>query len=175
MKKILLLIVIAFSQNSTAQQLENKYKIELGLQGVSVGTELPISQKFLADISVGWGGISDFSDSGVSYEWSGNSNSIFARGQIRYYLNRERREAKGHSLKNNAGSFVSFQTKYYFSGVEEYEVGKYWLNELQFGQQLPLGNHIIFRYHVGIGNANDLDYNYNKFYPSVGFAVGYSF
>ena len=175
MKKILLLTLIAFGQYTNAQDLENKYKVELGLQGISIGTEIPLSQKFLADVNLGWGGISDFSDSGVFYEWSGKSNSIFARGQVRYYFNRERRQSKGHSLKNNAGTFLAFQTKYYFSGIEEYEVGKYWLNELQFGQQLPMGNHFIFRYHLGIGNANDLDYNYNTFYPTLGFAFGYSF
>ena len=108
MKKILLLTLIAFGQYTNAQDLENKYKVELGLQGISIGTEIPLSQKFLADVNLGWGGISDFSDSGVSYEWSSKSNSIFARGQVRYYFNRERRQSKGHSLKKQRRYIFSF-------------------------------------------------------------------
>lgn len=176
MKKTLLFTLFILSTKFTSAQtsLENKYKVELGLQGISIGTEIPINNVFLSDINLGWGGINDFSESGVSYEWSQKSNSLFIRGQIRYYFNRERRLKKGHSLKNNAGTFIALQTKYYFKGIEAYNIGKYWLNELQFGQQLPLGNHFIFRYHLGIGNASDLDYHNNKIYPTLGFAFGYT-
>ena len=179
MKRIFLTLgVILFSQITNAQtKLENNYKIELGLQGISLGTEIPLSDKFLADINLGWGGITDFWHNGISYEWSKYSNSIFARGQVRYYLSRERREEKGHSLKNNAGTFIAYQTKFYFSGTDYYspQVGKSWLNEVQFGQQLPLGNHFIFRYYAGIGNGYDFDYKNSKFYPALGLAFGYAF
>lgn len=179
MKKTLILSgMFLLSQIISAQtKLENSYKVEVGLQGISVGTEIPINDKFLADVNIGWGGITDFWTNGISYEWSNNSNSIFARAQVRYYFNRERRSEKGHSLKNNSGTFVAFQSKFLFSGTKYYspQVGKSWLNELQFGQQLPLGNHFIFRYYGGIGNASDLEYNQNKVYPALGFALGYSF
>ncbi|MEN2436861.1 hypothetical protein AAH994_15715, partial [Weeksellaceae bacterium A-14] len=128
--------LILFSQIISAQtKLENIYKVEIGLQGLSVGTEIPLNDKFLADVNIGWGGITDLWHNGISYEWSKNSNSIFARGQIRYYINRERREEKGHSLKNNAGTFLAYQTKFLFSGTDYYspQVGKSWLNEIQFG------------------------------------------
>lgn len=177
-KTLLLFGIILLSQFITAQvKLENTYKIEIGIQGVSVGTEIPINNKFLADVNFGWGGITDFWTNGISYEFSTDSNSVFLRGQLRYYLNRERRSAKGHSLKNNAGTFLAFQTKYLFSGIDYYSspVGKSWLNEIQFGQQLPLGKYFIFRYYTGIGNASDLDYNKNKVYPALGFAFGFAF
>ncbi|MGV4413295.1 hypothetical protein [Chryseobacterium sp. T1] len=177
MKKTFLIAGIIFlSQIISAQtKFENNYKLEIGLQGVSFGTEIPINDKFLADVNLGWGGITDFWHNGISYEWTNNSNSIFARAQIRYYLSRERRSQKEYSLKNNSGTFVAFQTKYLLSGMKYYPVGKSWLNEIQFGQQLPLGNHFIFRYYAGIGNASDLDYKQNKIYPALGFALGYSF
>lgn len=170
--------VVALYQITNAQaKPENIYKIEIGIQGVSAGTEFPLSDKFLADVNLGWGGITDLWHNGISYEWSKNSNSLFARGQVRYYLSRERREEKGHSLKNNAGTFIAYQTKFYFSGTDYYspQVGKSWLNEVQFGQQLPLGNHFIFRYYAGVGNGYDLDYYNSKFYPAVGFSFGYAF
>lgn len=179
MKKNLFIAgAIFLSQIISAQtKLENIYKAEIGLQGISAGTEIPLSNQFLADVNLGWGGVTDFWHSGISYEWTKNSNSIFARAQVRYYLNRDRREEKGHSLKNNAGTFLALQTKYLFSGTDYLspQVGKSWLNELQFGQQLPLKNHFIFRYHAGLGYAADLDYNQSKVYPAVGFAFGYAF
>ena len=69
MKRIILtLSVILFSQITNAQtNLENNYKIELGLQGISVGTEIPLSDKFLADINLGWGGITDLCHYCISY------------------------------------------------------------------------------------------------------------
>ncbi|WP_300672152.1 hypothetical protein [Soonwooa sp.] len=177
MKKTLLFSGIIFlSQLFSAQtKLDQIYKVELGLQGISVGSEIPISNKFLVDVNIGYGGIIDFWSNGISYEWTNNSNSMFARGQLRYYISRERREEKGHSLKNNAGTFVAFQSKYLFSGTKIEAVGKSWLNELQFGQQLPIGSHIIFRYYGGVGNAADLDNKLNKVYPALGFAFGYAF
>lgn len=176
MKKLLFATCIGiYSPFAFAQELERNYKVELGFQGISVGAELPVGNKFLADVQLGWGGVTDFNGNGIAYEWSSRSRSAFLKGQMRYYLNRERRATKGRSLRHNAGTFLAFQTKYYFNGVEDYQIGKYWLNELQFGQQLPMGNHFFYRYHVGIGYANDLDYNYTTFYPAIGLGFGFSF
>ncbi|MEO6830735.1 MAG: hypothetical protein ABI378_00820 [Chitinophagaceae bacterium] len=175
---IILCSQIVFAQLDSAQtKLENRYKVEFGIQGISVGTEIPLNDRFLADVNLGWGGVPDLWHNGLTYDWSKNCNSFFARGQVRYYLNRERRKKKGHSLKNNAGTFIAYQTKFLFSGTDYYspKVGKSWLNEIQFGQQLPLGNHFIFRYYGGIGNGYDLDYKNSEFYPALGFAFGYTF
>lgn len=157
-------------------KLENVYKAEIGIQGISIGAELPFAKNMLADVNVGWGGVNNFDNNGLSYSWSGgNNNSGFLRGQLRYYLNRERREAKGHSLKNNAGIFLAYQTKFMFSrdSYHFYKSPSNWLNEIQFGQQLPLGKHFIFRYQAGVGLATKTDYHTSRFYPALGFAFGY--
>ena len=176
-KLILMGLSIGFHMMSAQTTLQNIYKAEAGFQGLSVGSEIPLNDRFLIDVNLGYGGVTDVWHNGISYEWSKNSNSIFARGQIRYYLNRERRKRKGHSLRNNAGTFVAYQTKFYFSGTNYFspQVGRSVLNEIQFGQQLPIGNHIIFRYYGGVGNGYDIDYKNSKFYPAVGFAFGYAF
>lgn len=177
-QKLTLVFLSLFFQTAIAQlKLENIYKSELGIQGLSIGSEIPLNDKFLLDANLGYGGITDLWHNGISYEWTKNSNSVFIRGQIRYYLNRERRESKDHSLKNNAGTFVAYQAKFYFKGTDYFspQVGKSLLNEIQLGQQLPLGNHIIFRYYGGLGNGYDLDYNHSQFYPAIGFSFGYAF
>jgi hypothetical protein len=176
MKPFLLLCgTILISQIISAQEkLENIYKIELGIQGASIGIEIPIADNLLADVNFGWGGITDFSHGGISYEWSTNSNSFFARGQLRYYLNRKRRAEKRRSLKSNSGTFIAYQTKFCFQGSKYLQVGKNWLNELQFGQQLPLGRHFIFRYYAGVGSGYDIDYKNGAAYPALGFTFGYT-
>lgn len=40
-------LAIANAQEKQPANLENIYKVEIGLQGISAGTELPISNKFI--------------------------------------------------------------------------------------------------------------------------------
>ena len=112
----------------------------------------------------------------TSDEFSEDSRSLFFRGQLRYYLNRERRFEKNRSLRNNAGSYIAYQTRFLFNGgIHGYNVvGKVWHNEIHFGQQLPLGKRFTFRYRLGVGHAFDVDYNNHAIYPAVGFAFGFA-
>jgi hypothetical protein len=93
---------------------------------------------------------------------------------LRYYISRENRENKNRSLVNNAGSFIGIQSKFNFNGNKDY-IGKTLLTDVHFGQQLPLGNRFIFRYHIGVGYANNFDLNYNTLYPAFNFTFGYTF
>lgn len=174
MKQIFTSLAAVFALGfATAQtNLQNIYKIELGFQGISAGTELPIAKNLLTDLNVGYGGITDVWTNGLNYEWNSNSSSIFARAQLRYYISRDRREEKGHNMANNAGTFVALQTKFTFQGKKDDFVGKTSFSELQFGQQLPIGQRIFFRYHAGLGYGRDVDHNIGRMYPALGFAFG---
>lgn len=175
MKKTFLYILIALGSFVYSQTpLENKYKIEAGFHGINIGTEIPLNNFFLADINLGWGGIYDLSGDDFSYEWSDKNSGYFVKGELRYYVSRKRRENKGHTLKNNSGSFVAFQSKYIFKENANFS-GKVWMNEFHFGQQFALDKHFIFRYHIGLGVARDVDYNYNSAYLAAGLILGYTF
>lgn len=181
MKKLMTLIgatgfIFANAQETQTTKLENLYKVEVGIQGVSAGTELPISNKFLGDLGIGWGGLYDFQD-GISYAWGGGKSTLFLRGQLRYYLNRDRRQAKGHSLQSNSGTFLALQTKFLplQNSYHFYKSETNWLNEVQFGQQLPLGQHLLFRYQIGVGFGTKTDYHHTDTYPALGATLGYRF
>lgn len=168
--------VFANAQEKQTPKLENLYKVEVGIQGISVGTELPLSDKFLADLDIGWGGVYDFQD-GISYAWGEGNSALFLRGQLRYYFNRERRETRGHSLLSNAGTFIAYQTKFLplKNSYHFYRSETNWLNEIHFGQQLPLGKHLLFRYQAGVGFGTKTDYHQTDIYPALGATFGYRF
>ena len=88
-----------------------------------------------------------------------------------YYFNKDKREERGHSLLNNTGSFVGFQSKMVFNK----NVDDVLTNDIYFGQQLPLGKHWIYRYHVGLGLGFNLAQGFGVIYPTIGSSFGYSF
>ena len=72
------------------------------------------------------------------------------------------------------GGFWRVQSKFNFNGNKDY-IGKVLMTDVHFGQQLPLGNHFVFRYHVGLGYAKNFDYQYTSLYPALNVAFGYHF
>ncbi|ATC36916.1 hypothetical protein HZQ75_16160 [Elizabethkingia anophelis] len=172
------IINITFAQenNQNNSNLRDFFKIEIFVDKVNLGYELPISDKFLIDFAAGVSAANDFRDGTQGIKWVDNGTSylgLFFRGQVRYYFNRNSREKRGHSLVNNAGSFLGFQSKYNFNGNKD--IGKVLLNELHFGQQLPLGKKIFFRYHAGVGYGYNFGEKYNSIYPALGLVLGYAF
>lgn len=78
---------------------------------------MPINKRFLVDINTGVGRANLIGTNPSEY-YLGSSNEeffygIFIKGQLRYYLNRERRAVKNRSLRNNTGSFMlAIQTQF---------------------------------------------------------------
>lgn len=179
MKKSITVCAIAASALIPAQNtLEKQAKIEVGFQGINLGYDLPVSKNVLLALHAGISGVNDFKDGTIAYKLGSFSDeknyTLFFAVQGRYYISRERRETRNHSLRNNSGTFVGWQSKINFSGNNA-DIGKTWMNDLHFGQQLPLFNQFIFRYHIGAGYGTDLDYKSGSLYPAVAATVGYYF
>ena len=182
MKKItllsmLLVSILSFSQEKKSS-LSNFFKIEGFIDKIGIGYEYPINDRLLLDLNTGIGGANIIYPNEISYKLGKDNDisysGIFIKGQLRYYISRENRENKTRSLVNNAGSFIGIQSKFNFNGNKDY-IGKTLLTDVHFGQQLPLGNRFIFRYHIGVGYANNFDLNYNTLYPAFNFTFGYTF
>lgn len=182
MKRIFLLLTLLFSILSYSQKsntpLTSFFKIEGFVDKIGVGYELPINEKFLLDLNAGIGGANIIQPNDVSYKLGKNDDltysGLFIKGQLRYYISRENRANKNRSLSNNSGSFIGLQSKFNFNGNKDY-IGKTLLTDVHFGQQLPLGNRFIFRYHIGVGYANNFDLKYSSLYPAFNIAFGYTF
>jgi len=175
---VLFLFLVAFSnaQNRGKTELHNFFKIEAPFDKISLGYEIALNEKFVLDLTAGLGAANRFRNSMgenamvMDYLESG---PLFI-AHLKYYFSRKRRERKGHSLLTNAGSFWGFQSKFNLNGNGE-ELGKVWMNEFHFGQQLPWGRDVFFKYHVGIGRATILDTREYQPYFAIGFGFGYAF
>lgn len=169
--------MLSYSQKNNTS-LTNFFKIEGFVDKIGVGYELPINDKFLLDLNAGIGGANIIQPNNVGYKLGKNNDltysGLFIKGQLRYYISRENRANKNRSLSNNSGSFIGLQSKFNFNGNKDY-IGKTLLTDIHFGQQLPLGNNFIFRYHVGVGYANNFDLKYGSLYPAFNIAFGYAF
>lgn len=184
MRKLLLslflLPFVAFSQTERSAALENLFKLEAGFQGFNVGYELPLSKKLLLNADGGVGPAIKVYDN--LYDGSGiqmvaaEHNKVyvspFLRAGLRLYVNRERRAQKEHSLVNNAGSFIGFQSKFVFNAKS---FGNTLATDLHFGQQLPIGSNFIIRYHAGIGLGINVENSAATPYPALGASFGYVF
>lgn len=180
MKKTYLFLTLLFSLSVYCQNNETSlspiFKIEGFVDKIGLGYELPINNNLLLDLNAGYGGANIIQPNQISYKLGKDDDKsyggIFLKGQLRYYLNREKRAAHNRSLKHNAGSFIGLQTKFNLNGNKAY-TGKTLLTDIHFGQQLPIGNKFIFRHHLGIGYANNFDLKYNSLYPAVNLSFGY--
>ncbi|WP_407483355.1 hypothetical protein [Elizabethkingia meningoseptica] len=169
------MLLYAQQSDQNKNSLTHFFKVEVFADKIAIGYELPLNNKFLIDFSTGVGAANDFRDGSKGIKWADNGTSylgIFLKGQARYYFNREARENRGHSLINNAGSFIGLQSKFNFNGNKD--IGKVLLSELHFGQQLPLGKSLFFRYHVGAGYGYNFGEKYSSIYPTLGLVFGYA-
>lgn len=182
MKKLVLVVISLWSIFSYSQEkdtsLSNFFKIEAFIDKISVGYEQPIGNKFVLDVNAGVGGSEVITYDSFAYRL-GNFDGVshygyFVKGQVKYYISRKNRENKNRSLVNNAGSFIGIQAKYNFNHYSDY-FGNAFLTDVHFGQQLPLGKHFMFRYHIGLGHASNTDYENSTMYPAFNLAFGYAF
>ena len=106
------------------------------------------------------------------YEMSSDLGlAYFAKSQFKYMLSRKHRAKKGNDLVNNSGSFIAIQTKY---NNNNSFYGSVLMNEMHWGQQLPLSNKVQFYYHIGVGHNANLNVSSNEVYPAFGLKLVYT-
>ncbi|ARS34241.1 hypothetical protein [Pontibacter actiniarum] len=166
-------------------KLESMSKIELGLHGLGLAYEVPLSARWSANLSAGLGGgyaieQNDF-ENGFNSTWIINEPVAYFRSEFKYTYNRDRRLSKSKSILNNAGNYVAFQVKYttnrVFEGNDysflEEPLNRTLLNEAHWGMQRPLGQKFIFNLHLGLGYATDFDFDNSQLYPAAGVQFSY--
>ncbi len=175
-KKIVIgvLLLSTWAFRTYAQKTETRlFKIEAFVDKLALGYELPFTQVVLLDVTGGICGTVDVTGDGRFnyYFWKFNP---FVRGELRFYVNKRRRMARGRTMVNNTGSFVGIQSKLFF-GRGGYDASL--CNEVHFGQQISIDDKFFFRYHIGLlGVALNLsEKRYKASYPSLGFSFGYVF
>lgn len=174
-------------QPAEADHLNELVKLEFGLHGVGFAYEMPLSSRFLVDFSAGLG-MGYAIQRGAYYTdsfkstWILNDPAAYLKSDVRYIYNREKRLAKGKSLRNNTGNYLGFQAKYttrrMFNNSSDYmrivdPLNRALLSEVHWGMQRPLGENFLFNLHLGLGYAHDFDFNNGSVYPALGVRFNY--
>ncbi len=177
MKKILTIGVLIFSNLLWAQSdtdaFKNYSRINLGLHGLELSYELPVSKKFVWENTLGIGMGSNINGSIVQYSFNFLKLSPFLKSELKYIYNVHKRKAKGKNTLNNSGNYIGFQTKYSFGNSDDTLQNQTLLTELHWGIQRSLGKRFIFNTHIGLGYLKDFESDNGKISPTLGLRFGY--
>ena len=178
MKKLLSIVFIVFTTVSFAQDVAkaplNQFaRVNLGLHGLELTYELPISDSFVWENSFGVGMGSYTLDNTVNYRLYLNNPTPYFTSELKFHYNRQKRTNKGRSTLNNSGNYIGLQTKYSFGNDRTFRLNKTLLSELHWGIQRPLGKRFIFDLHIGIGYLFDFYFNDGHISPTFGLRFGY--
>jgi hypothetical protein len=181
MKKIILLIpILGFLHSSFAQtkKLENKLssiaKIDLGLQGIGFTYEPRISNGVTTDLSAGIGGGYNIAEGSIDYQLL--KPALYFSATPKYFYNIKKRINQGKTVRYNSGNYVgvrfTFNTPLYKkSDIIRNSI----LANIHWGIQRAISNHWTINSHIGIGYAQDTDYNFGTIYPAIDFKFSYIF
>lgn len=175
-KKIIFIFCILLVNSLLSQQTYSSLsKVELGGQGIELGYSHLISNSTFIDVSGGVGAGYNADDGLAEYVFSLGKPIPFLKTSINYFYNKEKRLAKGKSIKNNSGNFLGFQMKYSFGNNDDIDFNKSLLTEFHWGIHRTLGGNFFFDSHIGIGYLHDYTVRNGSITPTIGISFGYSF
>ena len=173
-RKIYFILFSLLSGSIVAQsysaQMNSLFKVDMGISGIGIGVETPLSHKFLLGFDVGLGGGYNVYQDRFEYKWNLSSPAVYmsARGEVIY--NRDKRAAKDQRIDNNTGNLFGFRIKYASRDIFGQEIN---YNTLLFnahwGIRRAIGEKWIFSTYIGIGYA----YGY-RLYPALDLKFSYS-
>ena len=170
---VLLQSMICLSQNDTGNPLSSFTRLNLGLHGLEITYELPISNSFVWENSLGLGMGSDALGDDAGYTFALDVPVPYIISELKYMYNRQKRIDKGRSTLNNSGNYVGLQTKYSFGNARYFDLNQTLLTEVHWGIQRPLGNRFIFDMHLGLGYLSDFTFKTSSVSPTFGLRFGY--
>lgn len=178
MNKVFLIFLIAVTAICGAQDNDNNPAamgtINLGLHGVEFSYELPLSNSFMWENSIGAGmGSSASNNSSAQYTLDLARPTPYFKSELKYVYNRNKRISKNKSVINNSGNYIGLQTKYSVGNTRYINLNETVLTELHWGIQRSLGKKFLFNFHIGIGALHDFRYNATAVSPTLGINFGY--
>lgn len=171
----LMLIVVTFCN---AQNNDNNATalgtVNLGLHGAEFSYELPLSNSFMWENSLGLGmGSRASSNSNASYTFVLDAPVPYFKSELKYVYNRNKRVRKNRSVRNNSGNYIGLQTKYSFGNQGYFDLNETLLTEFHWGIQRSLGKRFLFNFHLGVGVLQDYNTNRAAVTPTLGINFGY--
>ncbi|TDE31405.1 MULTISPECIES: hypothetical protein [Flavobacterium] len=198
MKKVIIVLILAFNLNANAQEVPVEKSI-FGIQtgfGVHTGIWFNNESKLSSSIALRSeiGLEKDFTV-GDHYDGAGFILQPVLTVEPRYYYNLEKRNVKGKKTANNSGNYVSIKTSYHpdwfvinladnVTKTADLAIVPTW------GLKRQIGNHFTYETALGFGyrvvylkensvngNVQNVDgaYNRNQYIPYLHIGIGYAF
>ncbi len=179
-----LFLISHFSRGQGDPAVELIPKLEVGLMGLGLGLEYPVTHKELIDIGIGMGGGYYKNEDGFRFSLN-RSPVIFLNAGYRFMYNRQGMVLRGENTLHNAGSFFGGKLKYASQSLSDPAVNDInddlsprlnntVMAEAHWGMQIPLTRRFFFNFHVGAGYAWDFDYGGGSVYPAVNVSAAYN-
>ena len=181
MKKILLatssILFMHFTygqSSSTDAKLSTLTKLDFGLQGIGLTYEPRLSNKITVDLSLGAGGGYDIAEGHLNYKLELLHPAFYFSLTPKYFYNRNSRNIKGKTTLLNSGNYVGLRIKYVTLNNRANDLTRNsLLTNIHWGIQRAIANKWTFNSQVGVGYAQDVDYNFGTIYPAVDFKISY--
>jgi len=175
MKKCLLAALLVANTTACFAQstLENIGKVSLGLQGAEFSYELPLGKSLLLESAAGLGVGMEVDHDKSTYSFYLLDPVPFVSTELKWIYNREKREAKEKNNANNAGHYVSLQTKYSFGKNNSLALNKVLLTDMHWGLQRSFGTKFTLNTNVGLGYMYDFDTTCGNVAPVLRVKFGY--
>lgn len=183
MNKIILLTFLlgftyfSFGQSTaTETKLLSLTKVDLGFQGIGFTYEQRLSNKVTVDLSAGAGGGYDIAEGYLNYKLELRKPAFYFSVTPKYFYNRNSRSLQGKNTLFNSGNYIGLRLKYVTPNDRQTDLTRNSiLTNIHWGIQRAIGNNCTFNSHIGIGYAQDIDYNFGTIYPALDFKVSYVF
>ncbi|MDR1090150.1 MAG: hypothetical protein LBL79_03665 [Prevotella sp.] len=182
MNKRLLLTLLAFTIYTvvSAQELGTYQKLDIGINGIGMSLEVPVSEKIVIEPYIGVGPSYDLNGNGdaladkIDWHWALLEPSFHGAVYGKFLYNRSSRAEKGKSLLFNSGNFIGAKVKYISKSLSDPQFySNTLLFNLNWGGQRNIGKHWAYSYSVGIGYGRNLDQSYGLFYPAFDIKITY--
>jgi hypothetical protein len=175
-----LAIIMGLFNSSYGQQLPNDTKLtslikaDFGFQGIGLTYEPRISKKVTIDLSGGAGGGYDIAEGYINYKLELRKPAFYLSLTPKYFYNRTSRSNQGKTTILNSGNYIGLRLKFVTPGDRQTDLTRNSiLTNIHWGIKRAIGTNWTFNSHIGIGYAQDIDYNFGTIYPAVDFKVSY--
>jgi len=168
---------LSFGQSTLPEtKLSSLAKADFGLQGIGLTYEPKLSNKLTIDLSAGAGGGYDIAEGYLNYKLELQKPAFYFSLTPKYFYNRNTRSLEGKSTLLNSGNYIGLRLKYVTPNDRQTDLTRNSiLTNIHWGIQRAIGNNFAFNSHVGIGYAQDIDYDFGTLYPSIDFKLSYVF
>lgn len=170
---LLFFVHLGFAQVSKSNDLNNFGRLNLGLHGLELSYELPLSQSIVWENNLGIGMGMEASAGSASFAFYFDRPTPFVKSQLKWLYNRNKRLSKGKNVYDNSGNFIGLQSKYSFGDADLFDVNQAILTEIHWGIQRNIGARFLFNLHLGLGIVSDFDNSESVFTPTFGLRFGY--